>query len=133
MIDLGVMNDFAHNEQLAIFEHFARGVRQIDGALDAVTEAKLLCQTHGSIANRNDSAGTPDFFNDIAAVMRLDLLLNGRHHTWRAQIHFLPGSCPAGNQVCAHVVLVIPSAAKNLGSSALTGSERIRDISLRST
>jgi hypothetical protein len=29
-------------------------------------------------------------------------LLHRRHHIWRSQVHFLAGSCAAGNQVCAH-------------------------------
>ena len=69
MIDLRVMNNFSHNEQTAILENLARGVRQIDRALNAVTKAKLLCQTHCRISHGNDSAGAPDLFDDIAAVV----------------------------------------------------------------
>ena len=50
MIDLRVMNNFSHNEQAAILENLARGVRQIDRALDAVAETKLLRQAHCRIS-----------------------------------------------------------------------------------
>jgi hypothetical protein len=36
-------------------------------------------------------------------------LLHRGHHIRRAEIHFLPRGCAAGNQICAHVVFVIPS------------------------
>jgi hypothetical protein len=115
MIDLRVMNNFSHNEQAAILENLASGVREIDRAFDAVTETKLLRQAHCRISHGNDSASTANLFNDIAPVVRLDLLLHRRHHVRRAQVHFLAGSCAAGNQVCAHLVTVILGGAKNLG------------------
>ena len=123
MIDLGVMNDFADDEQPAIFENLARGVSKIDRALDAVAKTKLLGQAHGRIADRNDSAGASYFFDDIAAIMRFDLLLHRRHHVRRAQIHLLARRRAAGNQVCAHAQIVILSVAKNLGSFALTSAQ----------
>ena len=69
MIDLRVMNNFSHNEQAAIFENLARGICEIDRAFDAVAETKLLRQTHGRISYGNHSAGAPDLFDDIAAVV----------------------------------------------------------------
>jgi hypothetical protein len=112
MIDLRVMNNFSHNEQPAILENLTRRVRQVDCALDAVAETKLLRQAHCRIAHGNDSAGAPDLFDNIASVVRLDLLLHGRHDVRRAQIHSLAGSCAAGNQVRAHLlIIVIPSEA----------------------
>ena len=109
MIDLRVMNNFSHNEKSAILENLARGVCEIDRAFDAVAETKLLRQPHRSISHRNDSAGAPDLFDDIAAVVRLDLLLHRRHDVRRTQVHFLAGSCAAGNQVRTHVQLIVPS------------------------
>ena len=69
MIDLRVMNNFSHNKQAAILENLARGVCKIDRALDAVAETKLLRQTHCRISYGNRSAGAPDLFDDITAVV----------------------------------------------------------------
>lgn len=115
MIDLGVMNDLADDKKPAIFKNFARCVSKIDCALDAVAKTELFRQTHGGVADRNDSAGAPDFFDNVAPIMRLDLLLHCGHYIRRAQIHFLARGCATGNQVRAHVILVILSGAKNLG------------------
>src|SRR5215831_5074685 len=124
MIDLGVMNNFSHNEQATILENLTRRVRQIDCAFDAVAKTKLLRQAHCRISNGNDSAGTPDLFDNIAAVVGLDLLLHGRHHVRRTQIDLLVGSRAAGNQVRAHSRIVILSVAKNLRSAAQSDSQR---------
>ncbi len=43
MIDLGIMNDFADNVELAIFEDLTRCIRKIDRALDAI--AKPRCDS----------------------------------------------------------------------------------------
>ena len=113
MVDLWIMDNFTHNKQTAILENLARGVCEIDRALNAVAKAKLLCQADGGISHGNNSAGASNLFDDIASVMRLDLLLHGRHHVWRAQVHPLARSCAAGNQVRAHnIVAVIPSEAQ---------------------
>src|SRR5262245_32580817 len=122
MIDFRVMNNFSHNEQAAILENLARGVRQIDRAFDTVAKTKLLREAHCRIPYGNHAAGPTDLFDDIAAVVRLDLLLHGRHHVGRTQVHFLAGSCAAGNQVRAHVRPVILSAGKILEPSAVTSS-----------
>ena len=112
MIDLRVMNNFSHNEQATILENLARGVCEIDRAFNAVTETKLLRQAHCRLSHGNDPAGAPNLFDNIAAVVCLDLLLHGRHHVGRAQVHSLAGSCAAGNQVRAHkITVVIPSEA----------------------
>src|SRR5215471_11123623 len=119
MIDLRIMNDFTDNEQSSFLEYFARCVSKIDGALDTVAEPKLLGQTHSRVADRNNSPGVSYFFNDIAAIMRLHLLLDGRHYVRRTQIHLLLCRRAAGNQVRAHiaVVILIPqSREKNFGS-----------------
>src|SRR5438477_3702902 len=119
MIDLRVMNDFADNEQSPFFEDFARGISKIDRALDTVAEPKLLGQTHSRVAHRNNSPGVSYFFNDVAAIMRLHLLLHGRHYIRCAQIYSLASSGAARNQVRTHVVVVVlipQSREKNLGS-----------------
>ena len=55
IVDFGVVNDFAEDKEPAVLENFARGIGQIDRALDAVTKAKLLRQSHSHVANANDS------------------------------------------------------------------------------
>ena len=113
MIDLRVMNDLADNEQSPFFEYFACGVSKIDRALDPVAEPELLGQPHSRVADRNNSPGVSYFFDDIAAIMRFHLLLHGRHYVRRTQIHLLVRRGSAGNQVCAHIlVIVIPSEAQ---------------------
>ena len=96
------MNDLAENEKPAILENLARGIGEIDRALDAVTKAELLRQPHGHVANREDAAGAADLVHDVAAIMRLDLLLHRRHHFRRAQVHFLARGRAAGDKISAH-------------------------------
>ena len=110
------MNNFANDEEPSIFENFAGRIREIDRPLDAVTKAKLFRQPHCGVAHRNQPTGATDFLDDIAAIMGFDLLLHGSHDIRRAEVHFLPGGCAAGNQICAHILIVILSAANNLGS-----------------
>ena len=45
------MNDLADDEEPAILENLARGVGEIDRALDAVAKAELLRQPHGHVAD----------------------------------------------------------------------------------
>ena len=116
MIDLGVMNDFADDKEPAIFEDFARGISEIDRALDPVTKTKLFRKTHGGIAHGNHPPSPAHFFDNITAIVRFDLLLNGGHHIRRAEVYLLARGCAAGNQIRAHTLIgVILSAAKNLG------------------
>src|SRR5215475_10835155 len=102
MIDLGIVNDLSNNKQPAIFEDLARRIREIDRALDAVTKTELLRKAYSGVADGNDSAGATNFFDNIAAIMRLDLFLHRRHHVWRTQVNFLARGCSAGNQIRAH-------------------------------
>ena len=96
------MNDLADNKKPAIFENFARRIGEIDRALDPVTKTKLFRQAHGRVAHGNDPARAPDLIDDVAAIMRLDLLLHGRHHVGRTQVHLLARRRAAGNQIRAH-------------------------------
>ena len=131
MIDLWVMNNFSHDEQAAILKHLACGVRQVDRAFNAVAETKLLRQSHCGISNRNGSACMTHLLDDVAAVVRLDLLLHRGHDGGSPQVHFLAGCCAAGDQVRAHVRLVILSGCKvlDLPLSYL----RLTDVRVRST
>ena len=93
------MNDLADDEEAAILENLAGGVGKIDGAFDAVTKTELLRQPHGDVAATQDAARAPDLVHDVAAVMRFDLLLHGRHHLRRAQVHFLARRRAAGDEI----------------------------------
>src|SRR5205085_951277 len=46
----------------------------------------------------------PNFVDDVAAIMRLDLLLHGGHHLRRAQVYFLARRRAAGDEVGGHGV-----------------------------
>ena len=105
MIDLGVMNDFADDKEPAIFEDFARGISEIDRALDPVTKTKLFRKTHGGIAHGNHPPSPAHFFDNITAIVRFDLLLNGGHDIWRAEVYLLARGCAAGNQIRAHILI----------------------------
>jgi len=128
MIDLGIMNDFADNEKPSILENFARSISEIDCPLDAVAKTELFRQAHGGVAYGNNSASPANLLDNIASIVRFDLLLHCGHHIRGAEVHFLPCGCAAGNQVRAHIIVVILSEAKNLGSFrpeiALTDSQR---------
>ena len=102
MIDLGVVDDLADNKEPAIFENLARGIGQIDRALDAVTKAKLLGQPHGCISHGNHSTGATHFVDNVATVMRFDLFLHRGHHVGCAQIDLLACRRAAGNKIRAH-------------------------------
>src|SRR5207249_8659646 len=116
MIDLGVMNDFADNKKLAIFENLASSISEIDRALDPIAKAELFRQAHCGIAHGNDSTRPAHFIDNVAAIMRFDLLLHRSHYIRGAEVHFLPRGRAAGNQICTHTRIVILSEAKNLGS-----------------
>ena len=132
MIDLRVVNDFADNKKTAIFENLARCIGKIDRALDPVAKAKLFRQAHSGVAHGNDSPRPAHFLDNIAPIMRFDLLLHRSHDVGRAQVHFLPRCCAAGNQIRAHTMIVILSAAKNLRGVCSGSVETIaRDVSLR--
>ena len=97
MIDLGVMNDFADNKEPAILENFARSIGKIDCALDPVAKAELFREAYGGIAHGNDSTSPANLLDNIAPIVRFDLLLHCGHHIRRAEVHFLPRGCAAGN------------------------------------
>jgi hypothetical protein len=91
------VNDFAYDKKPAIFENLARRISEIDRAFDAVTKTELFGQTHGRITGLDDPAGAADFLDNIAAIMRLDLLLDSGHYIRRAQIDFLARRRSAGD------------------------------------
>jgi hypothetical protein len=69
MIDLRIMNDFADNIELAIFEDLTRCIREIDRALDALAKPELFCQAHRGIAHGNDPTRPAHLIDNIAAIV----------------------------------------------------------------
>src|SRR5713101_381638 len=102
MIDLWVMNDFADNKEPAILENFARSISEINRALDTVTKTKLFRQAHRRVAHGNDPTRAAHLFDNVATIVRLDLLLHRGHHVRCAQIDFLARRRAAGNKIRAH-------------------------------
>ena len=56
LVDLGVVNDLAEDEEPAVLEDLARRVGEIDRALDAVAKAELLREPHRDVADVRDAA-----------------------------------------------------------------------------
>src|SRR2546421_4136895 len=111
MIYLRVMNNLANNEEPLLLENFARGVSEIDRALDPVTKAELLGEANGSVANFNAPAGAMHFIDDVAAIMLFDLFLYRSHHVRRPQVHLLARRRSAGNEIRrAHAFASLPLA-----------------------
>src|SRR5256886_12029414 len=102
MIDLWVMNNFTDNKQPAILENLARSISEINRALDTVTKAKLFRQAHRRITHGNDPTRAAHLLDNVATIVRLDLLLHRGHHVRRAQIDFLACRGAAGNEIRAH-------------------------------
>ena len=127
MIDLRVMNDFADDEKPAILKNFARSISKIDCALHPVAKTELFRQAHGGIAHGNDSTRPAHLLDNVAPIVRFDLLLHRSHHIRRAEVHFLPRGCAAGNQICAHVVFVIPSPSTPLRTGYVEKSREVNE------
>jgi hypothetical protein len=86
LVDLGVVNDFPEDEEPPIVEDLGRGVREIDGPLDAVAKAELLRQSHRhTLASQRAPTG-PQPLHDLAAVVGLDLRLHRGVQLRRAEI-----------------------------------------------
>ena len=64
----------------------ARGVRQINGSLHAVTKAEFLGQFDGQFAGGKDMPGRANALDQFAAIMRKHLGLHRFHDVWPAQI-----------------------------------------------
>src|SRR5437667_12186471 len=102
MVDLRVVNDLADDEEPALFENFARGVSEVDRALNPVTKAELLGEADNGVANCNDPAGATHFVDDVAAIMLLKLLLHRRHHVRSTQVDLFARRSSAGVEGRAH-------------------------------
>src|SRR5205814_5942765 len=68
MIHLWVVNDLADNKEPAILKNLARGICEIDRALDPVAKAKLFRQAHRGVAHGDDSARATHLIDDVAPV-----------------------------------------------------------------
>ena len=95
-VHLGVVDDFAEDEDALVRKNFPRRVREIDGALDAVAEAELLREMHGHAVHRERAAGGADALDDFAAVVRLDLRLHGGHDVGGAEVRAFGGHWRGG-------------------------------------
>ena len=102
MIHLWVVNDFADNKEPAILKNLARGIGEIDSALDPVAKAKLFREAHRGVAHGDDSTRATHLIDDVAPVMRLHLFLDRSHHVRGAQIDFLARCRAAGNKIRTH-------------------------------
>jgi len=91
VIDLRVVDDLAQEiNRFGWRKDFAGGVSQVDGALDAVAKPEFLGQFDRQQAvGREDMALGADAVDQVAAVMREDLGLDGFHDIGPAQIYFL--------------------------------------------
>src|ERR1051326_2838492 len=115
------MDDFANDEEATILENFARGVGEIDRALDAVTKTKLLGQSQHQVAGRDDSAVPADLVDDVAAIMRLDLFLNAGHYLRSTEVEFVARSRAAGDEVRAHPPMSPSAGDPQLVSRSILG------------
>ena len=87
LVDLGVVDDLAEDEEAAVGEDLGGGVGEVDGALHAVAKAELLRELHGHVRRRESvpPAGA-ELLHDLAAVVGLHLRLHRRHDVRRAEI-----------------------------------------------
>ena len=68
-IDVGVVDDLAHQEQAAVRKLGARLVGVLDRAVDAVAEPELAGQPEGEVADGEGVAAAPDRVHDAAVVV----------------------------------------------------------------
>jgi hypothetical protein len=89
VVHLRVVDDLAENINRLQREDFARGIGQVDGALDAVAKAEFLGELDGQIARRKKMPAAPDALDQVAAIVREDLGLDRRHDIGTAEVDFL--------------------------------------------
>ena len=91
VVDLGVVDDLAEQiDGAGRRKHAARGVGQIDGALDAVAEAEFLGQLDRQAPGSGEHAAVDANPGDqFAPIMRDDLGLYGLHDIRSSEIDFL--------------------------------------------
>src|SRR5437879_4114463 len=104
MVTIQDVNALADDSDPARFANFARGVSEIDRALDPVTKAELLGEADNGVANFNDPAGATQFVDDVAAIVLLNLLLHRRHYVRRTQVDLFARRRSAGDEVRAHKI-----------------------------
>ena len=104
MVHFRVVNDLADDEEPAVFENFARGVSEVDRALNPVTKAELLGEADNGVADFNNPASATHFVDDVAAIMLLNLLLHRRHYVRRTQVDLFARRRSAGDEVRAHKI-----------------------------
>ena len=89
VVHLRVVDDLAEDIDGLIGEDLARGVGQVNGALDAVAEAEFLGQLDGQVARGKHMPAGANALDQVAAVMREDLGLDGGHDIRTAEVDLL--------------------------------------------
>ena len=89
VVDLRVVDDLAENIDRLLGKDLARGIGQVNGALDAVAEAELLGELDGQVAGGKDMPAGADALDQVAAIMREDLRLHRRHDIRAAEVDLL--------------------------------------------
>ena len=90
-VDLLIVDDLPEEKDAAVSEDFASGVGEVDGALDAVAEAKIAREAHGGGTDLDHAAFGTNLLNDEAAVVGFHLSLHTLHHLRGANIHTTGG------------------------------------------
>ena len=85
-IDLGVVDNFAEQEDAIVGEDAAGGVGEVDGAFDAVAEAEVTGEANDGLADLDDAAFGANGVDERAAVVGVDLGLDAFHHLRGADI-----------------------------------------------
>ncbi len=85
-IDLGIVDDFAKQEDAIVGEDAAGGVGEVDGAFDAIAEAEVAGEANDGLADLDDAAFSAYGVDERAAVVGIDLGLDAFHHLRGADI-----------------------------------------------
>ncbi len=88
-VDLGVVDDFSNQENAVVGKYLARGVGEIDGALDAVTKAKFLSESDGGVTDDQFAMQVAQAFHDRGLVMLRHFCGDEFHHIGTAEVDAL--------------------------------------------
>ena len=88
-VDVGVVDDFADEEEVAIGKDLAGGVSEIDSALDAVAKTELLGQAHGQVTKGGNAAGGAQTLDHRTVIVRFDGGLHFFHDLRGAEVDSL--------------------------------------------
>ena len=85
-VHLRIVDDLADEEDAVVGEDPARGVGEVDGALDAVAKAELLREADRRVADGENPSPGADLLDDRTLVVVRYLSLNALHHLGGADI-----------------------------------------------